>query len=57
MDRLKILLGKIKNNTMQPFLAYLSTPIAKITITNSVLFVFYDLQRHYGRTTMSRVLS
>ena len=53
MDKMRILFGKFKTNIVHPLLAYLSTPVGKISIANSILFVFYNPTRHYGRATMS----
>ena len=57
MDRLRLLFARFRTNILNPFKSYLSTPIAKITIANSILFVPHYLTRHSGRLTMFHQLS
>jgi hypothetical protein len=57
MDRLRLLFASFRNNILNPFKSYLSTPIAKITIANSILFVLYYPLRHSGRLMMFLQLS
>lgn len=57
MDRLRLLFARFRTNILNPFKSYLSTPIAKITIANSILFVPRYLPRHSGRLMMFLQLS
>ncbi len=57
MDKLRLLFTKFRTNVVNPFKIYLNTPIAKITILNSILFVLMNLSRHFGRLTMFLQLS